>query len=144
MNFYSLNKKAPNVSFKEAVIKGLAPDKGLYFPESITPLDKGFFSHIEYFTNNEIAYEVIKQFVADEIQTLIDNGMYQNINIPNKNTISMEAGILQVTADLQAMYPTAVITLINGTRSGSTYTFTFQITVNASTVTIQTVVATFI
>ena len=43
MNFYSLNKKAPNVSFKEAVIKGLAPDKGLYFPESITPLDKGFF-----------------------------------------------------------------------------------------------------
>ena len=67
MNFYSLNKKAPNVSFKEAVIKGLAPDKGLYFPESITPLDKGFFSHIEYFTNNEIAYEVIKQFVADEI-----------------------------------------------------------------------------
>mgnify|MGYP003629948238 FL=1 len=67
MNFYSLNKKAPNVSFKDAVIKGLAPDKGLYFPESITPLEKDFFNHIEYFTNNEIAYEVIKQFVADEI-----------------------------------------------------------------------------
>ena len=57
MNFYSLNKKAPNVSFKDAVIKGLAPDKGLYFPESITPLGKGFFNHIEYFNNTEIAYE---------------------------------------------------------------------------------------
>ncbi|REE81782.1 threonine synthase [Lutibacter oceani] len=67
MKFFSLNKQAPDVSFKEAVIKGLAPDKGLYFPESITPLDKDFFSHIEYFTNNEIAFEVIKQFVGDEI-----------------------------------------------------------------------------
>lgn len=67
MNYYSLNKKAPNVSFKDAVVKGLAPDKGLYFPESITPLAKDFFNHIEYFSNTEIAYEVIKQFVGDEI-----------------------------------------------------------------------------
>ena len=67
MNYYSLNKNAPNVSFREAVVKGLAPDKGLYFPESISPLEKDFFDHIEYFTNNEIAYEVIKQFVGDEI-----------------------------------------------------------------------------
>jgi threonine synthase len=67
MQYYSLNKKAPNVSFKDAVVKGLAPDKGLYFPESIKPLTKDFFSHIEYFSNNEIAYEVIKQFVGDEI-----------------------------------------------------------------------------
>lgn len=67
MQYYSLNKKAPNVSFQEAVVKGLAPDKGLYFPESITPLTKDFFSHIEYFSNEEIGYEVIKQFVGDEI-----------------------------------------------------------------------------
>jgi len=67
MNYYSLNKNAPNVSFRDAVVKGLAPDKGLYFPESITPLEKDFFNHIEYFSNNEIAYEVIKQFVGDEI-----------------------------------------------------------------------------
>jgi len=70
MNFYSLNKKAPNVSFKDAVINGLAPDRGLYFPENITPLEKDFFNHIEYFSNHEIAYEVIKQFVADEIPEL--------------------------------------------------------------------------
>jgi len=67
MNYFSLNKNAPNVSFKDAVVKGLAPDKGLYFPESITPLEKYFFNHIEYFTNHEIAFEVIKQFVGDEI-----------------------------------------------------------------------------
>lgn len=67
MNFYSLNKKAPNVSFKDAVIKGIAPDKGLYFPESITPLPVTFFENIESLSNTEIAYEAIKQFVSSEI-----------------------------------------------------------------------------
>jgi len=67
MNFYSLNKIAPNVSFKDAVIKGLAPDKGLYFPKKIKPLVKGFFNNLTYFSNEEIAYEVIKQFVGGEI-----------------------------------------------------------------------------
>jgi len=67
MNFYSLNKIAPNVSFKDAVIKGLATDKGLYFPKKIKPLVKGFFNNLSYFSNEEIAFEVIKQFVAGEI-----------------------------------------------------------------------------
>ncbi|WP_139957913.1 threonine synthase [Flavicella sediminum] len=67
MNYFSLNKKAPNTSFEDAVVKGLAPDKGLYFPESITPLSKEFIENIENYSNNEIAFEVIKQFVGDEI-----------------------------------------------------------------------------
>lgn len=67
MNYYSLNKQAPNTSFKDAVIKGLAPDKGLYFPESITPLPKSFFDNIDNLSNTEIAFEAIKQFVSPEI-----------------------------------------------------------------------------
>lgn len=67
MNYYSLNHKAPNTSFKDAVIKGLAPDKGLYFPESITPLPKEFFDNIDNLTHSEIAFEAIKQFVLPEI-----------------------------------------------------------------------------
>ncbi len=67
MNFYSLNKKAPDVSFKDAVIKGIAPDKGLYYPKSITPLSKSFFDNIEALSNHEIAFEAIRQFVSDEI-----------------------------------------------------------------------------
>ena len=67
MNYYSLNKKAPNTTFKNAVIKGLAPDKGLYFPESITSLSKDFFDNIEQLSNSEIAYDTIKQFVLPEI-----------------------------------------------------------------------------
>ncbi len=67
MNYFSLNKKSPNVSFKEAVIKGLAPDRGLYFPESITPLSKDFIDNIGNYSKEEIAFEAVKQFVGDEI-----------------------------------------------------------------------------
>ncbi len=67
MNYYSLNHKAPNTTFKNAVIKGLAPDKGLYFPESITPLPKFFFENIDNLSYSEIAFEAIKQFVSPEI-----------------------------------------------------------------------------
>ncbi|WP_283636663.1 threonine synthase [Aquaticitalea lipolytica] len=67
MNYYSLNKKAQNTSFKDAVIKGLAPDKGLYFPESITPLPKSFFDTIDNLSHSEIAFSAIKQFVSPDI-----------------------------------------------------------------------------
>ncbi len=67
MQYYSLNNKAPKVTFSEAVIKGLAPDRGLYFPENITPLPKSFFDTIENLDNVEIAYQAIQQFVGNEI-----------------------------------------------------------------------------
>ncbi|PKA99569.1 threonine synthase [Flavobacteriaceae bacterium MAR_2009_75] len=67
MKFYSLNKQAPPVSFKEAVIRGIAPDRGLYFPESFTPLPDSFFETIEELSNHEIAFNAIHQFVSDEI-----------------------------------------------------------------------------
>jgi len=71
MKYYSLNHKAPNTSFKDAVIKGLAPDRGLYFPESITPLPKSFFENIDNLSNTEIAFEAIKQFVSPDISEAI-------------------------------------------------------------------------
>ena len=67
MKYYSLNKKAQDTNFKEAVVRGLAPDKGLYFPESITPLPKSFFDTIEEKSNADIAFEAIKQFIVPEI-----------------------------------------------------------------------------
>ena len=71
MNYYSLNKNAPNVSFKEAVIKGIAPDKGLYFPEHISPLPKSFFDNIDRFSHSEIAFQTIKQFASQDIPETI-------------------------------------------------------------------------
>ena len=69
MNYYSLHRKSPNTTFKNAVVQGLAKDRGIYFPETITPLSEDFIQNIANFTNQEIAYEVIKQFIGDEIPT---------------------------------------------------------------------------
>lgn len=67
MTYRSLNKKTPSTSFREAVIKGIAPDKGLYFPETITPLPASFFENIDTLSYEEIAFEAIKQFVTPDI-----------------------------------------------------------------------------
>ena len=67
MKYYSLNHNAPEVSFRDAVIRGLAPDKGLYFPQTITPLPNHFFEEIEALSNEEIAFRSIQQFVGDAI-----------------------------------------------------------------------------
>ena len=69
MNYYSLHHTSPNTTFKNAVVQGLAKDRGVYFPEKITPLSNDFIENITEYSNHEIAYEVIKQFVGDEIPT---------------------------------------------------------------------------
>lgn len=67
MNYYSLNKKSPIASFKEATILGQAPDKGLYFPETIPQVDKELISNIESISNEEIAFRVIQPYIGNEI-----------------------------------------------------------------------------
>jgi len=67
MKYHSLNKKAKETNFKDAVIKGLAEDKGLYFPNTIQKLPLAFIENIQQYSNEKIAYTVIQQFVGDEI-----------------------------------------------------------------------------
>lgn len=67
MNYFSLNNNAPIATFETAVRKGLAPDKGLYFPEHIEPLEASFLDSIENYSNTEIAFQSIKQFICPEI-----------------------------------------------------------------------------
>ena len=50
MKYFSTNKKADDVSFKDAVIRGVAPDGGLYFPERIEKLPAGFWSEDSFET----------------------------------------------------------------------------------------------
>jgi len=67
MNYYSLNKISPVVDFKEAAIKGQAPDKGLYFPESIPKVGQEFIQQLEKLSNEEIAFHVIKPYIGTTI-----------------------------------------------------------------------------
>ncbi|PCE62504.1 threonine synthase [Sediminicola luteus] len=67
MQYYSLNGQSPNTSFKDAVIRGIAPDRGLYFPMEIPQLEPEFFENIETLSTEEIAYRAISPFVGDAI-----------------------------------------------------------------------------
>ena len=67
MKYYSTNKKAPLASLHEAVVKGLAPDKGLYMPEKIKKLPQDFFDNIENMSFQEIAYRVADCFFGEDV-----------------------------------------------------------------------------
>ncbi|PKQ62192.1 threonine synthase [Labilibaculum manganireducens] len=67
MKYFSTNNKDIRYSFKEAVIKGLAPDNGLFFPVSIPKLEDEFFQRLTELSLPEIGYEVAKHFVGDDI-----------------------------------------------------------------------------
>ncbi len=67
MLYYSTNNNSPKANFKEATIKGLAPDKGLYFPEVIPSLDNTFIENIGQYSKEEVAFKVIQPYVGDVI-----------------------------------------------------------------------------
>jgi threonine synthase len=67
MKYYSTNKKAPLASLHEAVVKGLAPDKGLYMPEQIKKLPQDFFDNIENMSFQKIAYRVADCFFGEDV-----------------------------------------------------------------------------
>lgn len=67
MKYYSTNKQAPLATLHEAVVRGLAPDRGLYMPEEIRPLPKEFFDNIDRMTFQDIAYAVADGFFRGDV-----------------------------------------------------------------------------
>lgn len=67
MKYFSLNNKQNTASFKEAVVNGIAPDKGLYFPSEIPKLDEVFLASFQNLSQTDLAFELIKPFVGSEI-----------------------------------------------------------------------------
>src|SRR3569833_1508246 len=69
MNYNSLNDPSRKVSFKEATIRGQAPDKGLYIPEEIPSLPKDLIDNLAALSKEEMAFNVILPYVGDTIPT---------------------------------------------------------------------------
>lgn len=67
MMYYSTNGQAPKATLREAVERGLAPDKGLYMPESIQKLPSDFFEHIDQLTFQELSLEVAHAFFGGDV-----------------------------------------------------------------------------
>ena len=68
MKYYSTNHQAPLASLREAVVKGLAGDRGLYMTETIKTLPKEFFDGIEKLSFQEIACTVADAFFGEDVE----------------------------------------------------------------------------
>lgn len=97
MKYYSTNKTTPEVSLQEAVVKGLAPDKGLFMPEKIKVLPQSFYQNIANPSFQEIAYTVADAFFGEDIEAdTLKKIVYDTLNFEtplvhvNDNIYSLE------------------------------------------------------
>ena len=67
MKFYSLSNPDHKVSFREAVIEGLAPDRSLYFPEQIPKIDPSHLDPDSHRSFEELSYEALYSFVSEDM-----------------------------------------------------------------------------
>lgn len=67
MKYCNLKDKSQKVSFREATIKGQGNEKGLFFPEYIPKFDEEFINNLSDFSDEEIAFRCMRDFVGDEI-----------------------------------------------------------------------------
>ena len=71
MNYYNINHKDEIVSFKEATLRGLGKEKGLFVPEQIPTLPTSFFEEITQISNIEIATEALYPYVNDSFSNVV-------------------------------------------------------------------------
>lgn len=97
MKYYSTNRNSPLVDFKEATVRGQAPDKGLYFPETIPVVDPAMIKGIDSYSNEEIAFRVIRPYTGETIpEEKLEKIVKDTINFPiplvqvNSTTWSLE------------------------------------------------------
>lgn len=96
MQYFSTNQQSPSVGFKEATINGQAPDKGLYFPNEIPRLSKEWMDNIANYSNEEIAYQVIKPYVGDAIPESV-------LRTIASETVNFDIPLKKVTDDIYSL-----------------------------------------
>ena len=96
MKYYSTNHQAPDASLQEAVVKGLASDKGLYMPEVIQSLPQSFYDNIENLSFQEIAYQVADAFFGEDVPA---NTLKQIVY----DTLSFDAPCVKVKENIYSL-----------------------------------------
>lgn len=96
MLYYSTNKQAPLASLQEAVVKGLAPDKGLFMPQSVKPLPKEFYDTIDTLSFQEISYRVADAFFGEDVPAAILKEIVYD-------TLNFDAPLVQVTDNIYSL-----------------------------------------
>lgn len=96
MKYYSTNGQAPLVSLHQAVVKGLAGDRGLFMPERIKHLPNSFFNTIDSLTFQQVAYRVADAFFGEDIPAdTLEQIVY--------DTLSFDCPIVKVTDKIASL-----------------------------------------
>ena len=96
MKYYSTNKQAADATLEEAVVKGLAADKGLFMPYEIKRLPESFFDEIQDLSFQEIAYRVADAFFGEDVPA---DTLKQLVY----DTLSFDAPVVQVKENIYAL-----------------------------------------
>ncbi|MEG1684945.1 MAG: threonine synthase [Bacteroides sp.] len=96
MKYQSTNHQSPTASLEEAVVKGLASDKGLFMPASIKPLPTTFYENIEKMTFQEIANQVADAFFGEDIPA---NTLKEIVY----DTLNFDVPLVKVSEDIYSL-----------------------------------------
>ena len=96
MKYYSTNRQAPLASLSEAVVRGLATDRGLYMPERIKPLPQEFFDGIADMSFPEIAYRVADAFFGEDIPA-------EDLRHIVYDTLAFDAPVVHVDGNIHSL-----------------------------------------
>ncbi len=96
MRYYSTNQQADWATLEEAVVKGLAPDKGLYMPETIKSLPAEFFENIDKMSFQEIAYTVAQAFFGEDVDA-------ESLKAIVYDTLAFETPVVEVEPSIYSL-----------------------------------------
>lgn len=96
MNYYSTNRQASDATLEEAVVRGLAADKGLFMPYTIKPLPQEFYDHIEDLSFQEIAYRVADAFFGEDVPA-------DTLRRIVYDTLSFDVPLVKVTENIYSL-----------------------------------------
>jgi threonine synthase len=96
MKYYSTNKIAPLASLEEAVVKGLASDRGLYMPEYIESLDESVIANLKNQSFHEIACVVARAFFGEDIEPDVLDEIV-------KDTLSFDTPVVHVDDNIYSL-----------------------------------------
>jgi threonine synthase len=95
MIYYSTNNINYHVSFREAVLSGLAPDGGLFMPAEIPRLNPALIARMTSMSFQEIAYEVALNF--------IDSVTVTDLRRIIEKTITFDAPLVSLSKELSVL-----------------------------------------
>ena len=96
MRYYSTKHESPEVSLQEAVVKGLAPDNGLYMPERFDKLPESYFDGISNMSFQELSYQVALRLFGEDIpEAELRQIVYDTLQFPTP--------VVEVEKDIYAL-----------------------------------------